>query len=239
MITMNRVQGGRGGYGQIGGPAVNPGHGGFGRGGGIYNLGSLTLTRCTFLGNVAQGGAGGDGGRDSFFTVFGYGGAGRTGYGGAIWNGGGTVGMENCTLADNHAQGGRGGLAWPLSSAAAGRGGHGIGGALSGAFTLESCSLSGNSADGGLSPAPLLTGAGTGGGAGNEFAVASSAYNSVIARNTVSGNSSSSAPDVVDANSFVPWVSQGSNAAVDVGRPRALDPHRSRTCRRGEAINWW
>ena len=215
MITENLAQGGRGGFGQVGGASVYPGTGGLGMGGAIFNSyrGTLALTRCTLFDNTAQGGIGGDGGRNSFFTLFGPGGNGGTAFGGAILSDSyQSVTLTNCTFSNNHAQGGRGGLPWPLSTAVAGGGGNAIGGALTGPFTLESCTISGNSANGGMSPDPLQTGAGTGGGCSSTWLpVASSAHNSVIARNTVSGNWSSDAPDVEEAKSFISWVSYGWN----------------------------
>lgn len=96
----------------------NGGNGGNGTpalGGGIYNRGTVTLSRVTLFGNIAagsNGGQGGDGGDDSAFGGNGGdGGNGSSGSGGAIYNEAtGIVFATNCTFQFNAAGGGDGGL---------------------------------------------------------------------------------------------------------------------------------
>jgi CSLREA domain-containing protein len=135
----NRVRGGAGGRGGFGISAagmvasrrINGGIGGIGGdglGGAIYNTGTLHLINCTFSGNRAIGGAGGDGGmlsglpdEEAFVmagrivkikdiaTIVGDGGNGGNGYGGAIYSAS-DAWILNCTLVDNGALAAIGGM---------------------------------------------------------------------------------------------------------------------------------
>ena len=61
---------------------------GHGRGGGIYNAGTLTLVNCTLAGNLAQAGQ----------ALAASGG----GFGGALYHNSGAVSVTHCTIVDNH-----------------------------------------------------------------------------------------------------------------------------------------
>ncbi|HPF98447.1 MAG TPA: thrombospondin type 3 repeat-containing protein [Kiritimatiellia bacterium] len=173
-----------------------------GYGGGIYNTGTATLERCTISWNRATGS-----GTPSAGTGIGAGiycangsvmvitdsalignrayGSGNyngresgSGYGGAIYNNGGTLTLISTTLATNSAEGGSGGYT----------GGNGYGGGIytKGLVTLRSCTLAYNKA-------PMGSGslggpyAGEGGGIYLENgAPVVNADNTIIARNTSS-----------------------------------------------------
>ena len=94
----NQAVGGTGGEAN-GGVDSAAGNGGVAQGAGVANQGVLTATNCTFAGNTVTGG-------DAGFSEFvGYGGAGA---GGAIWSGGSSVVMVNCTVTLNAVSGGNG-----------------------------------------------------------------------------------------------------------------------------------
>lgn len=85
-------------------------NGGNGRGGAIYNLGALTLTRCTFkrisTGNDTRGGAGATAPDDGVLRP---GGVGGSGLGGAIFNANGaSLIVHTCTSAEDTGVGGAG-----------------------------------------------------------------------------------------------------------------------------------
>jgi CSLREA domain-containing protein len=92
----------------VGTAGLFPGEaGGSGNGGAVGNEGFVHLERCTFGENVALG-ATGAANSGSFTT----GGAGGEARGGAVYNSpNSTVGIYNCTFANNLAQGGSGGSA--------------------------------------------------------------------------------------------------------------------------------
>lgn len=118
-IETNVAEGGAGG---AGGPAGTmsgcrsnttamasggmPGVGGSAQGGGIYDLGLLTVTASTLAGNTARGGDGGKGGRADTYPT--RGGLGGYAAGGALWTAGDSY-VTNSTIAENQAAGGRGG----------------------------------------------------------------------------------------------------------------------------------
>lgn len=79
-----------------------------GLGGAIANMDSLATTNCTFYGNKAVGGDGGNGGNGS--AEAGDGGDGGEAYGGAIYNAG-VQWLVNCTVAQNSVTGGTNGIA--------------------------------------------------------------------------------------------------------------------------------
>ena len=100
--------------------------GGNGEGGAIYNSGTLTVFACTFDGNTAAGGLGGN-------SSAGPGGAAGLSAGGAIFNTG-TATVSNSTFSGNGAIGARGGNA--STGEAGGKGGDTQGGAIHNAGTL-------------------------------------------------------------------------------------------------------
>jgi hypothetical protein len=114
--------------------AVANGIGGVGAGGGIRNLGTLSLVVCSLLFNRANGGYASA--VNQFDTP-----TGGPGQGGAIHNRG-TLSLRNCTLAGNSATGGD---AFGTSVATSGSG---QGGAIYnfGNASLTNCTLSGNNA---------------------------------------------------------------------------------------------
>ena len=99
-------------------------------GGGIYNLGTLTITGCTFIGNSASNSGGGIAEWGGRLTVTGctFIGNSASGYsGGAIFNNVGEVTVTGCTFIGNSAV-------------------YGGGISTSGVLTITSSTLSGNSA---------------------------------------------------------------------------------------------
>ncbi len=173
----------------------------YGYGGGLYNAGTATLERCTFSFNKAHGdgtpsagtgyGAGIYCANGSILTATdcalvanrAYGTInydsrdGGSGYGGAIYNNGGTVTLTSSTLGTNSATG-----AW-----AGYNGGHGMGGAIyaKGTTTIRSCTVVDNVAQqgGATMGGPYL---GYGGGIYIDSGAAVSIDNTIIARNTAS-----------------------------------------------------
>jgi hypothetical protein len=123
-----------------------------GIGGAVLNQGALTITRCTFKGNTARGGAGS--------SNLGGVGPGGNGLGGAIANQN-SLFLVASTLADNSALGGPGGAVevFPCYCWYAAMGGMGSGGAIHNAanstLSLSNCTITSNSATG--SDAPVLT----------------------------------------------------------------------------------
>ena len=132
----NIVKGGSGGKGGFSrssfADAGTGGMGGDGLGGGIYNSGTLFLINSTFSANKAIGGTGGDGGASGrrrsttlkrtmwqVGSIWGPGGPGGNGYGGAIYSAS-NAWIISCTLAANSAVAGIGGM-----GAAPGNGGFG------------------------------------------------------------------------------------------------------------------
>jgi hypothetical protein len=139
--------GGDGGYGGPGGS-----------GGAILNAGTLEISACTLIGNLAGSGAsGGSGGGGNSPTSGGNGQTGGEGGAGGAIRSVGALGLTACTLSGNHAgAGGEGG-----GGERGGAGGFGgTGGAIHSAATLElvASTLSGNHA-----------GAGGSGGSGGGF----------------------------------------------------------------------
>ena len=83
-ITNGMVRGTNGSPGTVpGGPG---GSGASAFGGGIYNHSTLTLSNCWISGNSAIGGAGGNGGADSYLIQAGNGGPGGVAAGGGIYS---------------------------------------------------------------------------------------------------------------------------------------------------------
>lgn len=91
--------------GTAGGPAL---------GAGVYNVGQLWATNCTFVQNAVTGGTGGVGGTGSSAVLFGLdganGGDGGSALGAGLLSGGaGATWVVNCSFSDNSARGGPGG----------------------------------------------------------------------------------------------------------------------------------
>ncbi len=102
-------------------------------GGAIFNQGSLTLTRCSFSDNMAQGGNGGSGGIGSISSGLHAGTSGGAARGGAIFTTGALT-LIGTRFEGNIAQGGAGGAgdydAWDSWGALGGKGGDAYGGAV-------------------------------------------------------------------------------------------------------------
>ena len=135
-------------------PVTPPTNGAIGRGGAIFNSGSLTLNACVLSGNTAQGGSGGPGAGDTNQT----GGTGAVGQGGAIYSSGPALSITRCTFSGNTAQGGSGGSGGSIQFAGgtSGPGGNaadGAGGAIyvaaSGTYSISNSTFYGNFANGG------------------------------------------------------------------------------------------
>jgi hypothetical protein len=143
-----------------GGPAY---HGGQAEGGAIFNAGTAVVVNTSFLLNRAMGGAGGNGGwggRGGCLAVAqpgGTAGAGGRAAGAAVCNQG-SLTLQGCSLVQNGASGGGGGLGgspvggtFVWQAAPGGRGGDGQAGAIynSGLFTICNTTLSANHTSGG------------------------------------------------------------------------------------------
>jgi hypothetical protein len=131
----------KGAHGENGTPGT-PGMAGLG--GAVLNLGTLTVSRCTFKGNTALGGDGGSGLSNAT--------GGGDGNGGAIANQK-ILSLVACTLADNSALGGPGGRQNNTAGYLFGAtGGMGSGGAIynaaTGYLSLSNCTVAGNRATG-------------------------------------------------------------------------------------------
>lgn len=144
------------------GPAGRGGAGG-GVNGTICNIGRMTLSACTFAGNVLRGGAGGSGGNG---VVPGRGGEGGHAFGGGLCEMG-VATLRNCTVASNACLGGAGGSAGLNTNApvqAAGGNGGSAGAAAvwldmeENTASIESCTLAGNMAEPGSGGAGEPTG---------------------------------------------------------------------------------
>ena len=117
------------------GKVTNNPSGNGGNGGGVYNVGTLTLTACTLNANAAgTGHAGGDGAT-----------GGNGGHGGGVYNVG-TLTLWACTLNTNAAgTGGTGGQGSALvRNGNGGQGGNGGGVYNAGMLTLNACTFSAN-----------------------------------------------------------------------------------------------
>jgi len=132
-------------------------------GGGFYNRGTLTLTRCVVTGSSAgNGGSGGAGSSAGGMSGSGGRGArgGSGGLGGGLYNGG-TLTLNECTLSGNSAGtggGGGGGGSGGIFGGSGGAGGDGGDGGYGGgifssesysSLVLNNCTFSGNSAGNG------------------------------------------------------------------------------------------
>jgi CSLREA domain-containing protein len=138
--------------GKDGAAGINSKAGNTAEGGGLYNNGgTVSIVGCTFSGNRAVGGRGGNHvGGDATGVP------GGDGMGGALFNRG-TAFLINSTFSDNRAIGGGGGdgrvAGFPSDPRrlSGGTGGNGDGGAIysSGESWVKNCTFSGNAASGG------------------------------------------------------------------------------------------
>jgi len=126
--------GGSGGY--QGGNGANGGTGAAAFGGAIYDLGTLSVTDCTFDGNTVQGGDGGNGGAAGtgpFAGLQGAGGAGAAGSGAGIYNAGSDAIIQSSTFSNNSGKGGTSAAGGTLSNgngSNGAKGGNSMGGGL-------------------------------------------------------------------------------------------------------------
>ena len=164
-------------------------------GGGIINLGTLTLVGCTVSGNSATGGSFPN---DRFSSSTATGGR---GFGGGLWNGasGATLTLQNCTFSGNTAQGGRGGHDPSLGTGSGGNGGDAQGGAIldenNQTTTVTNCTFSGNAAVGGPGGGGHTDGTNGAGQGGGIYRISNSICqvgNTIIAGNTAAAGG----PDV-------------------------------------------
>jgi hypothetical protein len=221
--------GGVGGVGGKGGPAY---------GGGIYLAGgSLTLTGSALQKNTAQGGAGGQGGHGgpgtallTLTSIFGggttltippfpsavgsrggsggSGGAGGAGIGGGIYVSGGSLTLDQTTLANNEALGGPGGIG--------GIGGTGGFGAAVTTFGIPTPKQGGTGGVGGAG------GAGNGGGiyaAGGTIAVYADTLNANVAQGGKGGTGGSGGSGPIAASAIVTVPTSGGSSALNSGGP--------------------
>jgi hypothetical protein len=121
--------------GEDGSDGENGSNGGSGFGGGVFNLGIVTLKTSTVSGNTASGGRGGDGGKGGNGGNGGAGGAAYTYYGYHYAAGSDGAGGSGA----NGGNGGNGGV---------GNGG-GVFNGIQGALTIQSSTISGNTASAG------------------------------------------------------------------------------------------
>jgi len=185
------VNGAAGGAGQFSNPYQGYGTGGNALGGGLFNAATSSVSECTFAGNsvsagpgglnlvygagqVAQGGSIWNGGwlvlsastvASNTSTAGAGAGGSRAGggpaYGGGVFNGGAALALINCTLVNNVATGGP--TAEPGGNTGGNSYGGGVYGATNGLTALTNCTLSGNSAIGGLGTGTATNGSGYGG----------------------------------------------------------------------------
>lgn len=175
--------GAQGGAGASGG-GLSPyicwaGAGGSANGGAIFVLGTASVSVSTFVRNVAAGGGGGWGENGMFSMLAGFpggwGGAGGSGNGAALFIGG-TVSLVNCTIASNTAagaaggNGGNGGFGlYGGSGGCGGAGGAGFGGLCDpgGLTAITNCTVASNESHGGAGGLHGWGGGGIYGGGGS------------------------------------------------------------------------
>ena len=149
-IINNHAFGGDGGSGGGGGAGSFPGlpgsggTGSIGQGGGIYNLGVVTITNSTFFTNTVEGGLTQHAGANSD------GKSGGAGNGGGIYNLGEVL-IDTSTFNQNASLGGKGGDVYSSEVLKGGSGGSGSGGAIynSNSVTIISSTFATNNATGG------------------------------------------------------------------------------------------
>jgi hypothetical protein len=210
VFTSNTATGGNGGQGGDGGAGGweggNGGRGGnaaTGRGGGIYNLGTLIVRDTTMGGNGARGGngaLGGIGGNAPNPGVAGSGGFGARGIGAAIFNDGSAY-ILNSTFVTNTATGGNSGHDGSINGGLEGGDGYNGGGGFGGGvcnmniMTTTNCTFASNRAIGGAGAnggnGRFVGGDGGDGGEGYGGGIYNSGTfwlaNSTIAQNSVTG----------------------------------------------------
>lgn len=192
------------------------------RGGGIFNLATMSLTDVELTGNTAgRGGAGGDGGAGATTPCAGAdsgcgGGGGDGGSGGGIFNAG-TLTLTRVTVSGNRAgDGGAGGTGGGASSGSASNGGDGgsggDGGGVynSGMVTSTDSTISdnatGNGGSGGAGGAGTVSASGgvggTGGGGGQGGAI-DNQLDLAVSGSTLSGNATGNGGDGGDGGAAV------------------------------------
>ena len=193
-ILTNSAVGGTGGDGSDGEDAGtrggNGGAGGAGgavAGGGVFNMGTIVISNCTFLGNVATGGAGGVGGLGGSAIIGGVNGsAGATGTasgGGLFTAAPADDGLVlNSTFANNTAQGGdgsTGGTSGSGAGQAGPRGGDALGGGIenSGSLLITNSTFYENTASGGAGGDGGVGGVKGGAGGAGGSAIGGGIYN--------------------------------------------------------------
>jgi HYR domain-containing protein len=153
--------------GGVGGDAFGPdcfgshegGDGGAARGGAILaDGGSASIDTSTFANNLAQGGNGGNGGKNNGGSCgLARHGAGGAAYGGALTNNTATLDVKHATISLNNAQAGNSGVNTPGVSLPAQNAAEGTGGGIRVAFgtaTLENTIIAGNTAANGVGANP-------------------------------------------------------------------------------------
>jgi hypothetical protein len=175
-------------------------------GAGFLNQGTLTLIDCTLSNNVLQGGSAGQ----NLFTQSSA--KGGNASGGAIYNGGGTLNLTNCSILQSEAIAGSG----SVGNTFFGAGGQSSGGAIhseGGSLNLEGVLISGNSAIGGPPGATSNGSGGLGGSAlGGAVFVSNGPlllHNSIVSSNKVLGGAS-----LPIGAEFGPGVGSGLGGAV-------------------------
>lgn len=158
---------------------LSHGHATNGAGGAIFNQGSLTIASATLRDNTATGANGAN-------NITGTGENGGNGYGGAVYNGNGTVTITGSTFHANRTQGGNGG-----SGFNGGYGGYGYGGAVynhTGMLTITGSSFDGNRSMGG--GGGTRAGGGSGGGGGSSYggALATGGGTTIVSGTTFADN---------------------------------------------------
>ncbi|MDQ3812430.1 MAG: CSLREA domain-containing protein, partial [Armatimonadota bacterium] len=193
-VSDNFAFGGLGGVTyDVDGSSSRSGAGGSALGGGIFSESNSTLimTGCTLSGNYAYGYYGGKGEQDA------YGGDGGYAIGGGLQSNATTTTLKNCTVSNNSAVGGNGGVRGKTSANVSpnGIGGSGFGGGINSnsALTLLNCTLSGNTAQGGVAGGASTISGSVGGGGLSGFGCI--IRNTIIAGNSII-SSRASGPDV-------------------------------------------
>ena len=188
-----------------------------GRGGALFNLGSISIKRCTFVNNRAEGGPGGTGGPGAPNPIpsgspGGAGGGGGGGFGGAIASAG-LLAVEESAFIGNDVAGGIGGSGGRGADSpgpggaggSGGAGGAGLGGAIfanDGSVAVTNTTLFNNSAlgnkggnggaGGDCTTSPTFIAGSSGGNGGNGGTGRGGAFhvepNGLLVNNTVSAN---------------------------------------------------
>lgn len=219
-ITEGRVFGLNGADG-VGGMPAQPGTAG--QGGAIFNGDDLTLVNCFVVGNLAQGGTGGDA---LIGANPGLGASGGPAEGGGVYNVG-SLTVSNSTFYQNECVGGNGGMGIGATSGTGGRGG--LGGVAGGGgiynvgtLMLLNSTFTENRASGGVGGHggnDFTGGAGGAGGSafGGVYGFSGGAVNSTISGNTATGGSGGAGGNSVIGGNGAPGVTgSGEVGGVEV-----------------------